>query len=409
MGYFRYKLITPEGILKGGLINLPFDSPVSAMTYLERQGGTVIMAEPVSRIVGMLYAFVQYIFEDPVKPPDLIELLNNVAIMLKAGISLVMALKDIFAANENKTIARIGEDLVQRIEAGASFSEAASQWPRFFSSTTVFLFRIGEETGGLDKTVKDASEHIHKMYRIKKDTQGALIYPSIMFLVIGIATFFWLYFVVPMMMPMFKSMNFELPPLTVWVIGASEFLQENGQLILISFIAFIIVFKIMLKRIYRLRYGWHWFLLKMPVSKQIINASNLAFITEYFNLLLRSGIDVLKSLEILSESMNNEVYKAKMKIVKDTLVQGSGLRDAFAAGKVFPPFIVRMISVGEQSGQLTDQLGYASEEYAQRLTDLTGTLSKLIQPIALVIGGGIFIVLIIAMFLPLYQMTSGMG
>ncbi|MBF0186808.1 MAG: type II secretion system F family protein [Magnetococcales bacterium] len=406
MAFFHYKVITEKGKMKTGLMELPFDSAMSAITYLEQQGSAVIFVKPLPEKLGKVVARIDQFFEYRWSVSDIAELLNNIAIMLKAGIPILPAVKDTIASSDNQTIAKVGGDMVYRIETGSNFSEAASKWERFFPENIVYLFRIGEETGNLDLTVKDASKHMVKVDRMRSGVKRALRYPIITLVAIFGAAAFWLVWVVPMMMDMFESFEMELPQLTITVIALSDFLQEYAISVLVTIVTIVFLIKYTMKKNLRFRWYMHWIFLHLPILRPIINNSNLAFITEYFSLMLRSGVDVMTSIDIMYSSLTNQVYKQKMGIVRESLIQGNGLRDSFAAGEIFPPFVVRMIGVGEQSGSLSEQLDYAAEEYDRKLTELIENISDLIQPIALFIGGGVFIVLLLSMFMPLYQLIG---
>ena len=392
--------------MQGGMVELPFDNPLSAISYLERQGGTVLFADPLSPTIGNMVASFTQLSEQKVTAEELAESMNNIAVMLKAGIPLMAAVEDTMAANENTTIGKMGKDMMQRMNAGSTFSEAAGFWKRLLPDTALFLARIGEETGTLDRTMKKASEHILKLHRIYQDTKSALMYPAFMFSAIFLTISFWLYFVVPMMLDMFKAMETEIPPLTVAVLAASDFLQHHFLEMVIGIVVFILGFREGLRMNQRFRRHFHWLLLRIPIIRTIINGSNLAFITEYFSLLLNSGVDVMKSLEILNDSVSNEIYKEKLGVVRASLMQGNGLRTAFAAAEVFPTFVLRMIGVGEQSGTLSEQLDYTAEEYARQFSEVVKNIGKTIEPVALVIGGGLFVVMLAALFLPLYGMAK---
>ncbi|NGZ06432.1 MAG: type II secretion system F family protein [Magnetococcales bacterium] len=406
MAHFHYKLITKQGIMQGGVVDLPFDSPLSATAYLERQGGAVIFVKPLPAWMGNLYGGVERFFEVRIETATMAEALNNVAIMLKSGIPVVAAIQDAMADNDNPTLAKVGRDLVSRIHAGSSLSESARNWGRYFPDTTLFLMRIGEETGSLDRTIQDASRHMIKVDRIARETKGALMYPAIMFSVIFLAMAFWLYAVVPMVLPLLKATGKELPALTQGIIATANFLQAHLGLLAVGSVVVVVVFKTLMQRVYGFRRQVHGFLLHMPIIGTIIHASNLAFITAYFSLLLNAGVDVIKSLDILGGALSHEIYKEKMKEVRVGLVNGLGLRTSFADAGIFPPFVVRMIGIGEVSGALPRQLDFAAEEYGRRLDDLIKTLGKSIEPIALVLGGGLFVLLLVGMFMPLYSMVG---
>ncbi|MBF0295734.1 MAG: type II secretion system F family protein [Magnetococcales bacterium] len=407
MAYFHYKLIGKDGVARGGLVHLPFDSPLSAIAFLEQKGAAVIFAQPLHPMVGAVYGVLERFFETRVETTEMAEALNNVAIMLKSGISVVAAIQDAMADSENPTMSKLGHDLVGRIQSGSSLSESARNWSRFFPDTALFLMRIGEETGTLDRTIKDASRHMIKVDRIFRETKSALTYPAIMMGAILLAMAFWLYFVVPMMLPLITGTGHELPGLTKAIIATADFLTNHVQLILVTMVVLVVLFIQLLKRVKRFRRLVHAFLLFMPIISKVVHASNLAFITEYFSLLLKAGVDVIKSIDILERSLSNDIYKEKMLEVRTGLINGLGLRRSFADAGIFPAFVVRMIGIGEVSGALSEQLEFAAEEYGRRLDDTVKALTKSIEPIALAIGGGLFIVMLVGMFMPLYSIVGG--
>ncbi|MEO5347360.1 MAG: type II secretion system F family protein, partial [Magnetococcus sp. YQC-9] len=248
--------------------------------------------------------------------------------------------------------------------------------------------------------------HMIKVDKIVRETKGALMYPAIMFTVIFMAMAFWLYAVVPMVLPLLKATGKELPALTRGIIATADILRSEIGTITLSIIGLVIAFKNAMRHLLVFRRQIHALLLKLPIIEKIVNASNLAFITAYFSLLLNAGVDVIKSIDILSASLSNEIYREKMREVRAGLLNGLGLRTSFAEAKIFPSFVVRMIGIGEVSGALATQLDFAAEEYGRHLDDVVKTLGKSIEPIALVLGGGLFLLLLIGMFMPLYSMVG---
>lgn len=409
MGYFRYKQITNEGKLVGGLIDLPFTNPMSAMTFLERKGGTVIFAQPVPHWLGAMLTLAARFIEKPVSREELAESMNNLSVMLKAGIPMLAALQDTLADHANPTMARVGKEVLMRIESGSSFSDALTAYKRVFPESVIFLARLGEESGTLDRTVKDAANHELRIYRIIKETKSALTYPAFMFVAIFGALAFWLYFVVPPMVGMFKSMRLDLPALTVFVIQASEYVTNHAQSLVVGVACTLVGLSMLIRKNRKARKIYHATMLRLPVIKTLLHTFNIAFIAEYFSMMVRSGVDILYSLDVLSHAITNEVYRERVAMVRASLLQGLSLRESFQNANIFPNFVIRMIGVGEQSGTLSDQLTYIAEEYQHRLTALVGIIGKSIEPIALAIGGGIFALMTAALFLPLYKMIGSIG
>jgi len=406
MALYRYKLIEASGRPSGGLIELPFENELSAMAYLERQGATVIFARLLHPLLARIVAFFYGLRDQRVTRADIAETLSNLAVMLGAGIPVLAALRDTMVGNDNRTIAALGRDMVMRVEGGSSLSDAASYHPTFFHSTVQFLMRIGEESGTLDRTLRDAAEHVRRIDRIIKDTRSALIYPIFVFISIFGALIFWLSVVVPTMQGLFIQLQVPLPALTKWIIAAAAFLEAHYKPIVLTILGLILGFTILIKRSPLARHRFHALLLRTPIIKRVLVAFNLAYISEYFSLLIASGVDILRSLEVLRGTLHNDVYKERLSIVRGGLVQGVTLRQSFAEAGVFPGFVVRMIGVGEETGTLTGQLNYIAEEYRDRLDRLVANIGKIVEPVAILVGGGIFIVMAVGLFMPVYQLVG---
>ncbi len=406
MAWYRYKLLDHQGRPRGGLIDLPFENPLSATTYLERQGGTVVFLQPLPGVLGILVTLVYRFFQRPVKPEETAEVLTNFSVMLRAGIPAITAIRDSMGQSDNPTLSRIGREIVTRVEGGATLANAFGTYPRVFPQTVSFLLGIGEQSGTLDRTSRDAANHVKRLNQIRDDVKKAVTYPTFMLLAIFTALGFWLAVVVPTVTELFESFDLDLPALTLGIIAVADVIGEYTFTVLTAIVVTITAVMAAVKNVPWLRRLWHKALLRIPVFGRIAAISNIAFISEYLSLLLSAGVDMLSSLRTLRGSVKNEVYRERLQIVADELVAGRAMKDAFESAGVFPPFVQRMVSVGEESGSLTEQLQYVAEEYERRLNSLVAGLSKAIEPIALMIGGGLFALVAAGLFLPIYQLIG---
>ncbi len=406
MAWFRYKLLDKQGRPRGGLIDLPFENPMSATTYLERQGGTVVFLQPLPGLLGLLVTLVFRFFQKPVKPEETAEVLTNFSVMLRAGIPAITAIRDSMGQSDNPTLSRVGREIVTRVEGGAPLASAFGTYPRIFPQTVSFLLGIGEQSGTLDRTSRDAASHVKRINQIRDDVKKAVTYPIFMLLAIFTALGFWMTVVVPTITELFESFDVDLPPLTLAIIAIADILAAYTFTVLAGVAAVIGGTVLTVKHVPPIRRQWHKLLLRIPVFGKIAAISNIAFISEYLSLLLSAGVDMLNALRTLRESVKNEVYRERLQIVADELVAGRAMKDAFESAGVFPPFVQRMVSVGEESGSLTEQLKYVAEEYERRLNNLVAGLSKAIEPIALMVGGGLFVLVAAGLFLPIYQLIG---
>ncbi len=406
MQYFRYKLIAPYGQLFSGIIRLPYNEVMSAISYLERDGSTTIFVKRLGNIFSFFLDIISFRPFKKLNRTFQAEFLNNVAMMLHTGMVLTTALKEASVGAENSDFEKDIADIVVNIQDGSSFSNAAEKYSYIFPKTVIHLIKLGEETGKLDMTIMEASKHLKRLQVIVSDTKQALLYPSFVFLTMGGGIVFWFYYVVPKIVSLFQEMDVVLPSITVFLIQISEFVQNNILAMLLGVFLGPVIFMFAYKNIRQVRKVTSAMSLQLPVTKSISSASALAFISEYLCLLINSGIDIIRSLDILKDSIKNEVYRERIDIVKAAIVNGEGISDSFNKAGIFPSFVVRMINVGEQSGTLTDQLTYIAEHYQNRLALLVSTIGKMIEPIVIVMAGAMFMVIVIGLFLPIYDLIS---
>jgi len=407
--YFRFKILHKTGKVTSGVIQLPYDNIISAISHLERGGDTVIIAKKLNRFIAAVFAFFVYGLQgsgNSISRLELAEFFNNVSVMLKAGISLLVALKDAGASIQKGRFGSTLDAIVIDIESGATLSETMAKHPGVFSGTTRHLVALGEETGNLDTMLLQCSKHLKKLNEIISSTKQAMLYPSIVITLISGGMIFWFYYVVPKILSLFDEMEVQLPPLTKAILWVSGFVQN--YIFTILFITFVVVFVTYsaIRSSLKIKKIFHHILLHLPVFKTIIMASNLAFITEYFSLLLGAGIDVIRSIKILSDAVTNEVYREKLKTIGARLANGETVAESFTIKSLFPPFVLRMIKVGEQSGSLPEQLTYIADDYRIRLNAIVDTIGKMIEPIVLIIAGGMFTIILAGLFLPIYDLVS---
>jgi type II secretory pathway component PulF len=406
MNYFRYKLITAGGQISSGISKLPYQETMSAMNHLERDGSLTLYVNKLPEPIQWLCRLFDMRPKRRLPRIMLAEILNNIALMLRAGMPLVTALQEVSQMEEFPKIAVDFNELIERIQGGAAFSEAARRFPHIFPQNVLYLLRMGEDTGKLDEMLKDASEHLQRVQRIISDTKQALLYPAFVLTAISGGLLFWFAYVVPKIVGLFKDLDVNLPKITLMLISMSHFFEQYYLHILILSIAMIGLTVVIRKRSRRFRKFLDQIMIRLPVAKSIVNASVLAYISEYFAMLINAGIDIMQSIRILHESLGNEVYKDKMDEVRGFLEVGEGISDSFRQARIFPNFVVRMMSVGENSGTLPDQLVYIADQYRDKLTILVSTIGKAIEPLIIVVAGSIFAIVIIGLFLPIYDLVS---
>ena len=409
MNYFRYKLITANGEIASGVAKLPYQETMSAVNHLERDGSVTLYVKKLGRLTRWLFQLGDLRPQRRLSRTILAEILNNLALMLRSGMPLVTALEESSQTEEYPSVARDFAQIIERIQGGASFSDAAGHFPHIFPQSVLHLVRMGENTGRLDNMLKDASEHLLRIQKIFSDTKQALLYPAFVMFAISGGMLFWFAYVVPKIVGLFKELDVALPRMTQVLIHLSELAQLYYLHFIIGAAAAVVIAALLRKRSRGFRRALDALLLKLPIAQSIVAASNLAFISEYFAMLINAGIDILQSVGILKEAVGNEVYRDKLAEVRASLKVGEGISESFKQAVIFPNFVVRMIGVGEASGTLSEQLVYIADQYRNKLSILVATIGKSIEPLILMVAGTIFAVVIIGLFLPIYDLVSRVG
>lgn len=399
----------PTGRITSGVIGLPYKDVMSAISHLERGDNTSIYVKKLGVIASFIFQLVRVRFRRGVPRSFQAEFLSNISMMLRSGMTSTIALEEAASSSDRPDFESDINDMIINIQGGATFSEAADRYRYIFPKTVIYLIRIGEETGRLDEMLQDASEHLKRIQNIISDTKQALLYPSFVFIAMGAGVIFWFYYVVPKILALFKEMDVTLPSITVFLLKISEFVQDHFLSMILGLALAIFIVVTAYKGSLRVKRSIDALLLKLPFSSTIISASTMAFITEYFSLLIRAGIDILQSMTILKESIKNEIYREKLGEVREGLTRGEGVADSFRGALIFPLFVIRMINVGELSGTLPEQLTYIAEDYRNKLSVLVATIGKMVEPIVLVVAGAMFAIIIAGLFLPIYDLVSRVG
>ncbi len=343
-----------------------------------------------------------------VSPDEVVELMESLHLVIKSGLPLYEGLQDLANETDNKRFKEMLLYIADAIHNGQSLSNAFEKYKNTIGPIILNLIKIGEETGQLEGTLKRAAEFLKRTIALKKKAKGALIYPTFAFVAVLGAMFVWMIYVVPQMLELFKSMDLKLPALTLNILAVSNFLSLYWLYMLVGLVFLIVLFKIAHKKYQKVRYYTDKLLLKIPVIKQIISGFNIAFISEYLRLALVSGVPVFNALQSLTDNLKNEVYKEALKSSTIEVSKGSQISSAFSKTGVFSPFTVRMIGVGESSGNLDSQLDLVSEHYYERVNYFAENIGKVIEPVVLIFVGGFMALVIAGLMGPMYDLISQM-
>lgn len=352
--------------------------------------------------------FLSSIFTPRVSIDQVIEMLDSLNTVLRAGISLNQGLKDLEEDADNPAVKKLITRLSNEVASGTKLSDACRPYEKYFTSTIINLMAIGEETGKMETTLRNGAEFLRKTQSLKKNTKKALFTPIISLTLIFAAVAAWMTFVVPGMVDFFKDMDTELPPLTVFLIDASAFTSENGASLFFGLVVFIILLRIIYTKNKKFRYKVIKILLRVPLFSSMIKYFNIAFITEYLYLSVNAGLTLYESLKILQGSIDNDVYREDIGKVIIALEKGTSFSAMTKKNPLYTNFVTRIMEIGETTGSMDEELKTVATIYYEKVDDLSTTIPKVVQPITMLIGGGAMATIMLGLMGPIYDLIATM-
>lgn len=403
MPVFAYKAIDQSGLIVKGTVEGP--DMGFASTRVEAAGLYVV---GIRKTNAYLAGLSKKLLLRKIKRKDIIEFASNLSVMLKAGMPITVAISDIAETTENKYFRQTVDNIRRSVEYGAKFSDAIAENKEVFPDIFVRIVLIGEETGGLERSLSDVAVHLQKIEDLSAAIIRALIYPIFTIVTTTGALLFWLIYVLPQIMVIFKEMKIKLPLFTRILIHVSEFTKSYWYLVLLLPVVLFIVIKALSQK-KEARYYIDMAKLKFPVMKHVVYNKLLALFSEQLRILTAAGIPINRSFEIVSEMIGNEVFSTAVDASLEGISAGSMISEAMRRHKVFPPMVTRMIQIGETSGTLEGQFAYLSEYYLKKLDDVSEKLGKMIEPIVITVLGLMFSFIIIGLLFPMYDLISSFG
>lgn len=336
---------------------------------------------------------------------DLVIFSRQLATIVNAGLPLIEGLNILSDQMENATFRDIIRQVEKDVESGSTLSDALGKHPKVFSVLFVNLIRAGEASGMLDDILVQLSTYLEKAAALKRKVKSAMIYPSVVILVAMAIVTLLMVKVIPVFEDIFAGFNAELPKPTQVVIAISHFMQKYYLLA----IGGAVVGGFLFKKYISTPSGRMKFdstLLRLPVLGTLFRKVAVARFTRTFSTLLRSGVNILVSLDIVARTSGNMVVEKAIDKTRDSIKEGENIARPLIESEVFPPMVTRMIDVGERTGALDEMLGKIADFYEEQVDTAVSGLTSLLEPVMIVILGVVLGGVVIAMFMPLFKMTT---
>ena len=345
-----------------------------------------------------------------VKVEEILIFSKQFATMVKAGLPILEVLAMLRDQLEGDAIKEVVEDIRKSLEGGVTLSKCFEKYPQYFDNVYCNLIKAGEASGKLDVFLLKIVDSLEKKENIKKKIKGALMYPSIMFIVAMAVSAFMLIKVVPVFAGMYDGMGIALPKPTAVIMSMSDFLRGTGGMImLVSIVGGYFLFRFLTTKNEKIKYRWHKQILKLPVFGDLILKSLLARISLIMGNLSAAGVNLLESLEIAKSVSNNVIVTEALENVKKGVFSGDTLTKLFLKEPLFPPTFSQLISVGEQTGQLDEMFNSVASYYESEFDAAVDNMSSLIEPIMIVFMGLMIGGLMIAMYSPIFNVGALIG
>jgi type IV pilus assembly protein PilC len=325
--------------------------------------------------------------------------------MIDAGLPLVQCLNILAEQSESKNLREVTTRVGRDVEAGSSLAEAFRKHPKTFDELFTNMIEVGESGGILDVVLQRLSLYIEKAAALKRKIKAAMIYPLTIVGVAVIVVIFMLTFVIPTFAQMFKNLGAELPLPTKIVLWLSDFVQTWILLIIIAIAAAIYA----LKKYYATEGGQSVIdalLLKLPVFGVLIRKVAVARFTRTLGTLISSGVPILEGLRITARTAGNKVVEKAVLVTRAVVTAGGTITEPLKASTVFPPMVIQMINVGEQTGALDAMLGKIADFYDDEVDTAVGALTALMEPLMIVFLGVVIGGLVVAMYLPIFRLVT---
>lgn len=398
MAEFLYEARTRTGEVKKGVMDADTAEAVQSRLKAQNLAPVKVRKKPKEIYINI---------GSPVSDKELVIFTRQFATMIDAGLPLVQCLDILAAQGDNKQFNKILKDVKTYVEQGGTFSEALRRHPKVFDALYVNLVAAGELGGILDTILGRLAVYIEKRVKLMRQIKSAMVYPSVIAFVALSVLIVLLTWVIPSFESMFQDFGGEnsLPAMTQFVINLSDTFVDNVVWIVLFAVGSVATI-IVTYRTPRGKEFWHRVILTVPVLGPVMRKIAVARFTRTLGTLLASGVPILDAMAIVAKSSGNVVVEKAVNSTAERIREGRTMAEPLMETKVFPPMVVQMIGVGEQTGALDQMLNKIADFYEEEVDVAVAALTALLEPIMLVVMGGMVGFMMIAMYLPIFDIAG---
>ena len=343
---------------------------------------------------------------ETVKLKDMVIFCRQFSSMIGSGVAMIRTLTIISEQCENKKLKEVLQDVKSQVEQGANLSDAFNRHPETFDRLFVSMVKAGETGGILDEVMRKVAEFAEQRQKLNDKVKSAMAYPITALTVAVIVFFVMLTFIIPVFKEMFSGMGSELPAFTQMLIDLSTLMRSAWMLLFLAIVGGIVWSVKQYVKTETGRFAADSFMLKLPVFGDLIKKVAVARFTRTFGVLVRSGVPMLTALEVVRETAGNAVLSQAVDAVHKEVREGGTISRPLAREALFPPMVVQMVAVGEETGKLDDMLNKVADFYDEEVTNGVEALTSILEPIMVVVIGGIVGSIVVGMYLPIFSIIQ---
>jgi type IV pilus assembly protein PilC len=337
-------------------------------------------------------------------PKELLSFTKQLGIMVEAGVPIIEGLEILYKQEKNTSLKKSVKQITVSVREGKTIAEAMEK-EKGFDKLYCNLIKAGESGGILDSILSKLTTHLEKSEKIKTQIKSAMTYPVIVSIVGGGVIWGMLVFVVPQFVSMLTDTGKAIPEITQLVIDASDFLGNYSVYGVPLFVLFIMIVKAW-KKTPTGKVVYDKIFMKVPIFGGIVIKGNLASFCRTLGTMLSSGVSMIEALDICIETIDNGVIASDLKQVRKKVIEGKSMTEPLGKIDYFPPLVVQMVRVGEQTGQIDQMLERVADVFEDEVNELVDNMTKLIEPFIIVVLGGIIALILVAMYMPMFSAAS---
>jgi MSHA biogenesis protein MshG len=407
MPLFNYKGRTLRGELVTGRVD--GDTPEAVASRLFTSGITPIdisaaasaqdlSVEKLGRIIGL----------GRPRVADLVLFTRQMYTITKSGLPLLRGLRGLSASTHNAVLREALQDVLASLEAGRDLATSFARHPKIFPTLYVSIVRVGEATGTLEKSFQRLGEYLSQDEAMQERMKSAMRYPAIVMIAIGVALAILTTFVIPKFAPIFASLGDDIPTPTRIIMGASSFARDYWYIVIAGLAVLVGIVRAYINTDDG-RYRWHRFKLRLPVVGRLTHEAILSRVCRSLAISLSAGMPMTQTLAVIARSSGNDYMSEQILRLRDSVERGDSLSRASATVGMFPPLVLQMMGVGEETGELSTLLDEVAGFYEREVDFALKNLTSAIEPLLICAVGGMVLILALGIFLPLWNMISKVG